>query len=145
MKSAEVVYGAGDEEIFGQRRPRMAVIVQLMEEHAETRAKARLGIDTAAVPNDGFEGMGAFLEGVCTSHSKAHAPAVPNGPHYFAGLASAMTRLLHELQVERGVSCRATAAHGKAVTSALDRLKSQRSSTDWSLRSFWTSCDWLWT
>ena len=88
MKSAEVVYGAGDEEIFGQRRPRMAVIVQLMEEHAETRAKGRLGIDTA-MPNDGFqvesqsqtqlEGMGAFLEGVWgTSHSKVHVPAGAN-------------------------------------------------------------------
>lgn len=31
MESAEVVFGEGDEEIFGQRRPRMAVIVHLGE------------------------------------------------------------------------------------------------------------------
>ncbi|CAJ1364033.1 unnamed protein product [Effrenium voratum] len=136
MKSAEVVYGAGDEEIFGQRRPRMSVIAQLVEENAELRAKGRLGIE--AVPKglemeetSLLEGMGAFLEGVWgRGHSKVHTPAGTNAPHYFAGLSSAMTCLLHELQVERGLSCRAMAAVGKAMTTALDRLKSQRSSTD---------------
>ncbi|CAJ1384283.1 unnamed protein product [Effrenium voratum] len=140
MKSAEVVYGAGDEEIFGQRRPRMAVIVQLMEEHSEMRAKRRLGTDKVAVPKatefdlenptSPLEGMGACLEGVWgRRHSRVQLPAGTNGPHYFAGLSTAMTCLLHEMQVERGLSCRATAATGKAMT-AVDRLKSQRGSTD---------------
>ena len=86
MKSAEVVYGAGDEEIFGQRRPRMAVIVQLMEEHSEMRAKRRLGTDKVAVPKAAefdlenptspLEGMGACLEGVWgRSHSRVQLPA----------------------------------------------------------------------
>ena len=143
MRSAEVVYGQGDEEIFGQRRPRMAVIVQLGEEQSELRTKGRLGSKSkivvpkeleAEVQNEihaPLEGMGEFLEGVWgTSHSRVYAPTQSGGRHYFAALSSAMTCLLHELQVERGLSCRATAANPTVLATAVDRLQNQRASSD---------------
>jgi len=266
MQSAEVVFGEGDEQIFGQRRPRIACIVTLAEEADSerdglARMKNRLsmasekltkpedhvhivngndGVELTAVtgmvpsptrsPNrievpkqDGFHSSGSIgLQGslgtknnqsttslnsmlnplgslklvpsmtslqeadkeeqmalaenaVTTSQEQsvtwehmgqnlhksfADGPAmtakkslmkaedrspgspeifekvVTSGKLYFVGLSSAMTCLLHELQCERGLSCRAAAAaatdsgSASALSIAKERLRMQRLNTD---------------
>lgn len=58
---------------------------------------------------------------------------------FFASMASGMTRLMREMQVERGLSCRAVAAAAEgaaegAASVANERMKSQRGNTDKALR-----------
>jgi len=246
MESAEVVLGEGDERIFGQRRPRMAVILKLSAsrdsaERAKTRLKSAthnlakaedhihitaaddwskeegvkevkedseaekkmastdsktsdpsswggfgrspsqlsLGSMTS-IPqfeaerpkNNGMmeslsedpsqsrdskankaslAGMGKILElsfaagpPTVNPFKKAdgsESPGTGTEPEtftsacvYFTGVSSAMTCLLHELQCERGLSCRCTAAaalEGKRECDiAKERLRLQRVNTD---------------
>ena len=135
MESAEVIYGEGDEMIFGERRPRMGVVVQLAEEQAELRAIERLGVsglkEVMVSENDSpMRGMGKFLESGWGSHTRVQFPAGNNAGQYFTGLASAMTCFLHELQVERGLSCYAVAADPMVLATAEERLQNQRASSD---------------
>eukprot|EP00438_Fugacium_kawagutii_P006123 Skav223937 [mRNA] locus=scaffold5701:6143:8185:+ [translate_table: standard] len=138
VTSAEVVYGEGDEEIFGQRRPRMAVILRLEQPRDRVSSSSPIkGLEEVRrleeVQSDihaALEGMGQFLEGVRgKSHSKVYAP-LASARHYFASLSSAMTCLLHQLQVERSLSCRATAADPSVLATAVDRLQNQRAGSD---------------
>ncbi|CAE7272387.1 SIRT3 [Symbiodinium sp. KB8] len=133
MVSAEVVYGEGDEMIFGERRPRMAVVVQLAEEHAELRAKQKFGAVKEVVESERdspMHGMGKFLEGAWVSHERVQFPGTNNAQQYFAGLSSVMTCFMHELQVERGLSCYAVAAEPTVLVTAGERLQNQRTRTD---------------
>lgn len=194
MESAEVIFGEGDEEMFGQRRPRMAIIVNLASNDLEAarRSKVRLasaseklvpaqvslhfgrqhsnGPETAhwwgGLPpmDDGestldktqtptsrrasqsmtLEGMGEFLEESWAEgyvqELTTHAHAESSSCFYFASMASGMTRLMHEMQIERGLSCRACAASAdeamkdSGTTKASERLQQQRGKTDKSLR-----------
>ena len=133
MESAEVVYGEGDEMIFGERRPRMAVVVQLAEEQAELRATQKFGAVKEVVESERdspMHGMGKFLEGAWGSHERVQFPGTNNAQQYFAGLSSAMTCFMHELQVERGLSCYAVAAEPTVLVTAVERLQNQRVSSD---------------
>eukprot|EP00435_Cladocopium_sp_Y103_P030379 s901_g7.t1 len=186
METAEVVFGEGNEEIFGQRRPRMAVIVHLATDSsgALERSKLRLAnaseqllpqvssfqfgrgyspLNTAEWSSAllpaaedsqeesapckslrSLEGMGEFLEegwaeGFLDLTGQPHEGS--SGSFYFASMASGMTRLMHEMQVERGLSCRAVAAAADAGEGkgneghvASERMRSQRRSTDKALR-----------
>ena len=134
VKSAEVVYGEGDEEIFGQRRPRMAVILRLESRDSSSPIKGLEEVrrleEVQSDIHAALEGMGQFLEGVRgKSHSQVYAP-LASARHYFASLSSAMTCLLHQLQVERSLSCRATAADLSVLATAVDRLQNQRANCD---------------
>jgi len=132
MQSAEVVYGEGDEIIFGERRPRMAVVVQLAEEQTELRAK-RFGAVKEVVASEGdspMHGMAKFLEGAWGTHARVQFPGANNAQQYFAGLSRAMTCFMHELQLERGLSCYAVAADPTVMATAVERLQSQRTSGD---------------
>mmetsp|Transcript_56231 Transcript_56231/g.131710 ORF Transcript_56231/g.131710 Transcript_56231/m.131710 type:complete len:1318 (-) Transcript_56231:144-4097(-) len=250
MESAEVTFGEGDEQIFGQRRPRMAVIVQLSRSHADaiSRRKTRLenasestghavdlvhmtrdesqtqrtkqlnsrvkkegiadvepnfqhwgglmtvnkvgsnaslaslnvekllksGPSTASLEEHqkleaadiGLEGVGQNLEtnfetgpnmtakqsmvrerakhatpkqsAEVLKHGAGQNPGlaaiITSGRIFMVGVSSAMTCLLHELQCERGLSCRATAAaseeEGPKAAIAKERLRLQRLNTD---------------
>ncbi len=85
--------------------------------------------------------MGEFLEeswaeGYLDLKSRAgQAHEGSTAAFFFASMASGMTRLMHEMQVERGLSCRAVAAAAEGAASvANERMKSQRSNTDKALR-----------
>lgn len=133
MTSAEVVYGEGDEIIFGERRPRMAVVVQLAEEQAELRATKRFGAVKEVVQSEGdspMDGMAKFLEGAWGTHARVQFPGANNARQYFAGLSRAMTCFMHELQLERSLSCYAMAADPTIMATAVERLQSQRTSGD---------------
>lgn len=89
-------------------------------------------------------GMGEFLEESWAEgyvqELTTHAHAESSSCFYFASMASGMTRLMHEMQIERGLSCRACAASAdeamkdSGTTKASERLQQQRGKTDKSLR-----------
>eukprot|EP00434_Breviolum_minutum_P014043 symbB.v1.2.012385.t1/scaffold855.1/size157659/11 len=92
-----------------------------------------------------LEQMGEFLEeswGEDYIDFKSLAGQAHEGStasFFFASMASGMTRLMHEMQVERGLSCRAVAAAAEgaaegAASVANERMKSQRGNTDKALR-----------
>jgi len=110
----------------------MAVVVQLAEEQTELRAK-RFGAVKEVVASEGdspMHGMAKFLEGAWGTHARVQFPGANNAQQYFAGLSRAMTCFMHELQLERGLSCYAVAADPTVMATAVERLQSQRTSGD---------------
>lgn len=92
-----------------------------------------------------LEQMGEFLEEswgedyIDFKNLAGQAHEGSTASFFFASMASGMTRLMHEMQVERGLSCRAVAAAAEgaaegAASVANERMKSQRGNTDKALR-----------